>query len=82
MVFDNTGSYNTDTLGFNVRTLANTGVTASSVIEAGGTFRVLGSNTADTVQNVLNGGFGSGIEVDYAGNTIEVRSGTGSSPQP
>ena len=74
VVFDNTvTNYST---GGTVRLLTNNSAAASTSasLQGGSTFRLLGSNTANTQQD----GVGRGIDLQYAGNTIEVRSGTGS----
>ena len=70
VVFDNTGAFNTTT--GNERAITNLGTSVLS-LSNGATFRLLGNNSANTLQNVNNGG----VSINNAGNTIEVRSGTG-----
>jgi|GEM_PF-3437608 len=72
VVFDNTTTNAFGTTG-NERAITNAFAASVLVLNNGTTFRLLGNNSANTLQNVNNGG----VSINNAGNTIEVRSGTG-----
>jgi len=72
LVFDNTVTNAFGTTG-NERRITNAFSASVLSLRNGATFRLLGNDTANTLQNVNNGG----VSINNAGNTIEVRSGTG-----